>query len=417
MGWKQVFEGIKVVDFTWAAVGPLTMSQLALHGATVVKVETHRRPCISRMAAPFKDNITSINHAPVFATHNPNKYSISVDLNMPKGQEIAKKLAMWADIFGNSFTPGVMSKWGLDYESIKKIKPDIIYFSTSQQGQWGPHCKFAGFGFQASPLAGYSWLVGWPDREPSMIYGTYTDYIAPWYAVATLVAALLYRRKTGKGVCIDQSQFESADTLLAPAILDYTVNGRIANRVGNRHPYAAPHGAYRCQGQDRWVAIAVFSHEEWESFCKVIGEPEWTRDPKFSTLMGRKENEDELDRLVEKVTINYTPEEMMMMMQAKGVPAGVVQSCQDMFEDPQLKHRQAWPVLHHPVIGEHAYRAPACKLSKTPYQYTRPGPCLGEHNEHVFKKILGLSDDEIADLLVEGVITTDADLPEISSSV
>ena len=216
---------------------------------------------------------------------------------------------------------------------------------------------------------------------------------------------------------MDASQMEASVGFLAPSLLDYTVNGRILNPKGNEHPYAAPHGAFPCRGADRWVAIAVSSDAEWRALCNVIGNPEWTRDPKFATGLARKENEEELNRLVGEWTINFAAEEVVALMQSAGISAGVVNKPQDLFEDPQLKHRQHFQFMEHAAIGRHAYQASAYRLSETPFELRMPGPCIGQHNEYVFKEILGMSDDEIADLLAEGVITTDADLPETGQTI
>ena len=351
--------------------------------------------------------------------YNTNKYSISLDLNMPKGQEIAKKLVAWADIVTESFTPGTMAKFGLDYESCKKIKPDIIYYSTCQMGQKGPLAQFGGYGMFGATYAGIANLIGWPDRDPLPVFNNYTDFISPWYLTTTVIAALLRRRRTGKGMYLDQAQMEAGPLFLAPLILDYVANGRIAERMGNRDPYMCPHGVYPCYpgtwGVDRWVAIAVTNDEQWRAFCKVIGEPEWTKDPKFPTFAARKENEDELDGLIGEWTKNYTTQRVMEMMQQAGVPAGAVETGEDLFNDPQLKHREHFRFLEHKVIGRHAYNAPAYQLSKTPNYIWKAGPCIGEDNEYVYKEILGFSDDDIADLLIEGVITTEADAPSFPS--
>jgi benzylsuccinate CoA-transferase BbsF subunit len=409
---KQVFEGIKVADFSWAGVGPMVVRELAEHGATVVHVESHKVPGLERFMPPYKDFETGIDRSAFVLSWNTNKLGISLDLNNPKSQEVAKRLVNWADIVTDSMSPGTMAKWGLDYESVRKMKPDIIYYSATLAGQYGPYAKFQAYGPQGAAITGLYSVTGWPDREPVCLYGAYTDYIAPFFLVCALVAALDYRRRTGKGIYLDTSQWEAAINFLGPAVLDYAVNGRIAMRMGNRSPHAAPHGVYQCMGTERWVVIAVRTDEEWKAFCKVIGEPEWTMDSKFTTFLGRKENEDELDRLVGEWTIYYTPEDVMFQMQAAGVPAGVVQNSQDLFEDPQVKHRRHFQWLNHQVIGSVVHNAPAYWLSKTPSQLVKALPCLGGDNEHVYKEILGYSDDEIADMLVEGVITTEADLPD-----
>jgi len=407
----QVFEGVKVAEFAWVAVGPQVGRTLAEHGATVLHIESHRRPDLLRLSSPFKDFEPGIDRSGLFAMLNTNKCSISLDLSKPKGKDIARKVIEWADIVTESFGPGTMKRLGLNYEEVKKIRPDIIYISTCMQGQYGPHASFRAYGMQLGALSGFPALVGRPDGEP-MHPMAYTDWLAPWYLVTALIGAMLRRRKTGKGMYLDQAQYEAGVTFLAQGILDYTVNGRVMNRMANRDPYAAPHGAYPCQGEDRWCVITIFTDEEWEAFCQVLGNPEWTKDAKFATLLGRKRNEDELDRLVAEWTINYTAEEVTALMQATGIPASVVYTIEDVFNDPQLKHRQHFVYLDHPVIGRHAYHNEAIRFSKSPPDFWKAAPCLGEDNEQVYKEILGLTDAEIADLLAEGVITTDADLPE-----
>ncbi len=408
---KQVFEGLKVADFAWVGVGPQVGRELAEHGATVVRVESHRVPDSLRTFGPFKDGESGIDRGAFGAAYNTNKYSIAMDLTKPKGLELAKKLVAWADLVTESFTPGTMAKFGLDYESCKKIKPDIVYFSTCQMGQTGPLKQFGAYGMFGTTYAGYAHLLGLPDREPLPIFNNYSDFIAPWYLTSTVIAALIRRRKTGKGIYLDQSQVEAGVTFLGPTILDYNVNRRIALRMGNRDPYMAPHGIYPCLGEDRWVAITIADEAQWEAFCRVIGDPDWSKDPKFSTFLKRKQTEDELDSHIEEWTKHHPPEEIMTMMQDAGIPCGMVKTAEDLFNDPQLKHREHFRFLEHAVIGKHAYNAPAYRLSKTPNHIHKAGPCLGEDIEYVFKEILGLSDDDISDLFVAGVITTEADLP------
>jgi len=408
---KQIFEGIKVVDFTWAATGPQVSRELAEHGATVIRVESHRRPCPLRTFPPFKDGVPGIDRGTFFTKNNTNKYGISLDLAHPKAREVTQRLLKWADIVGESMTPDSMKRLGLDYGACRKVNPGIIYFSTCQQGQTGPHRNFGGVGHHVNALAGLSECTGWPDSEPTMVFTAYSDFIAPWYLLIALLGALLRRRKTGEGMYIEQSQFEAGLTFLGPHILDYGVNNRILTRQGNRDRYMCPHGVYPCQGQDRWVAIAVANEDEWQCFCQVMGNPGWCRHEKFAALRSRKQNEDELDRLIGEWTKDHSPEQVMSMLQGQGVPAGVVETAEDLFNDPQIKHRQQFRVLNHPVIGSYSCQAPSYMMSKTPCKIDRAAPCLGEHNGYVYKEILGFSDDEIADLLVEGVITTEADAP------
>jgi len=410
---STIFEGLKVADFSWVGVGPQVARELAWHGATVVRIECHRRPDTLRAMYPFKDGVAGIDRSAFGTAYNSNKLGISLDLNLPKGKEIGRRLALWADIVTDSMVPGTMKKWGLDYETLSKEKPELIYYSTCQQGQYGPYANFGGYGAFAAVMGGFSALTGLPDREPLPHFNNYTDFVSPWVLTLAVVGALRRRRKTGKGTYIDQAQIEAGISALGPAVLDYQVNGRIATRAGNRDSYRAPHGVYPCKGVDRWVAIAIATEEQWQSFCRAIGSPTWAGEERFNTLAGRKSNEDELDLHVSEWTASHTPEEVTELLQAVRVPAGTVQTGEDLFKDPQLAHRQHFHWLEHPVIGRHSYHAPAYRMSETPAYPTSAGPCLGQHNEYVYKEILGFSEDEMADLLVEGVITTEADAPGV----
>ncbi len=403
-GHRKLFADLKVADFSWAAVGPLTTKYLADHGATVVKAESITRPDATRVMEPFKDNIPGINRSGFFAIYNNNKYSLALNLGHPRAKEVIRLLISWADVTLESFVPGVKERLGLSYEEVRKIKPEIIMFSTSNQGQTGPRARMSGYGTQLLSLAGISHTTGWPDREPSTPYAAYTDYIAHRYAVASLVSALIYRRRTGQGQYIDLSQYEACIHFAAPLVLDYTVNGRIAERKGNHCDFGAPHGAFRCRGEERWCVIAVFTDEEWNALCGVMGNPGLAQDSKFSTLSARKKNEAELERIVENWTLGSTPEELMVLLQKAGVPAGVVENGQDLVErDLQLKSRGHFRKLQHPEMGECVYERLPFRLSNNPDEVTRPAPCLGQDTEKVCCEILGLPDEKFIELMSEGV--------------
>jgi len=399
----EVFKGLKIVEFAWQIVGPRCVRYFADHGATVVKVEGPERFDTARATAPYKDEIVGTDRSGWFSLYNVNKYGMTLDLNKVEGVALAKRLIRWADILVVSFTPGVMKRRGLDYDSVKELNPGLIYVSTCMLGQTGPYSHYAGYGYHAAAIAGFDNITGWPDRVPSGVFHAYTDNLAPQFLVTAIITALLQRRKTGKGQYIDQSQNESAVQFLAPAFLDYAVNGRVATRNGNREPYAVPHNAYRCAGEDRWCVIAVYTDEEWQAFCRVIGQPKLIEDKRFATLTHRKENEVELDQLVEKWTNKLPAETVMSRLQQAGVAAGVVETAEDMHYDPQFKHRNHFLTFDHPVMGPHAVDALPPKLSKTPARQYRPPPCLGEHNAHVCTDILGMSDEEFVALMAEGV--------------
>jgi benzylsuccinate CoA-transferase BbsF subunit len=400
---KKLLEGIKVIDFTWAMMGPITVKTLSDYGAEVIRLEGRTRPEAMRILGPFKDGISGLDRSGAFNQTNTGKLSVAINLAKPEGVEVAKKFVAWADIVVENMAGGAMKRMGLGYEELKKAKTDIIMLSACMMGQTGPYATSPGYGGPLTALSGFHHITGWPDREPAQL-GAYTDFVAPHFAIIAIMAALDYRRRTGKGQYLDLSQYECGIHFMAPLVLEYVVNKRIVNRMGNRLPQAAPHNAYRCRGEDRWCAIAVFTDEEWQSFCKVIGNPAWTNDSKFTTLLARKENEDELDRRVREWTIDYSAEEVMNMMQAAGVAAGVLETAEDLQEhDPQLKHRHLYWELDHPEVGKYVAPRHVFMVSKATYAMRR-APLLGEHNEYGLKEVLGISDEEIAKLVEEGVI-------------
>jgi benzylsuccinate CoA-transferase BbsF subunit len=391
---KKLLEGIRVVDFCWHLTGPLTTKHLSDLGAEVIIVESRRRPGWRR--GPPRSSSTD-----QFCT---TKLSVTINTRPPAGVELVKKLVAKADIVVENYAGGAIKRMGFGYDVLKQIKPDIIMLSTSMQGQTGPHASHPGSGHKLVALAGFTNLFGWPDRDPAWI-AAYTDFIAPRYNIVAIMAALEYRRRTGKGMYLDVSQYENGLQYMGPLILDWEVNRRTNYREGNKCSYAAPHNAYRCEGDDRWCAIAVFTDKEWQSFCKVIGKRALAKDPKFNTLLARKQNEEELDRLITEWTVSHTAEEVMNLMQAAGVAAGVVETGEDLMDkDPQLKARNFFRELEYPGVGKyHSQTGPHFLMSKYDYEM-KQSPLMGEHNEYVFKQLLGIPNDEYDKLVKEGVI-------------
>lgn len=401
---RQPLEGIKILEVTTGGVGPIISWNLAMWGAESIRIESAKRPCITRVSMPYKDKIPGLNRAYFFPILNWKKRSLGVNLDHPRGLEIVKKLVNWSDIIIASFSPRVIDKWGLNYDEVKKIRPDIIMLHTCMQGTTGPCADSVGFGPMLKALSGFVHLTGWPDRLGVGPLPPYTDFTAPFWGVAALMAALDYRRRTGKGLFIDLSQYESSLHFIGPLMMDYFANGREHSRCGNESPYAAPHGAYRCKGEDRWCAIAVFTDQEWQALCNTLGNPEWTKEPRFATMLGRKDNEAELNRLVEEWTVNFTSEEVMKMLQSAGVAASVVEDSTDLWErDPQLKERGFFVSIDHPEMGHFSHFKLPPVFSKTPLE-TGPAPCLGQDNEYVCNKILGLSDEEFSEMVANGVL-------------
>jgi benzylsuccinate CoA-transferase BbsF subunit len=399
-----VFSGLTILAFCWAVVGPLTMKFFADYGATVIRVETRNRPCTMRSSAPYKDNVPDYNRGGYFTYYNANILSLSLNMATPEARQIARRLAVECDVFMENFTPGVIEKWGLGYEELRKIRPDIIMLRQSGYGSWGPYNNLPAFGMVLVPIAGLPNFIGWPGKEPLPVgVSAYTDCISPRFATAALIAALDYRNKTGKGQLLDLSQFETALYFILPALLDYNANGREPSRIGNSCPYAVPHGVYPCQGDDRWCTIAVLNDRQWADLCRVIGRTDCVADPRFDSLLNRKQHEDEINEMVSSWTINLTPEEVMDKMQSAGVPAGVVKTAADIYEDPQLRQRHLFWPMEHPDMGLFTHLGQNFVLSETPAQARMPSPQIGEHTEYVCTNILGMTDEEFVELAGAGV--------------
>jgi benzylsuccinate CoA-transferase BbsF subunit len=403
---NQVLEGVKVLDFGQAIAGPMSARHLGNHGAQVVHIETITRPDMTRTIREVGSSTpTNPDFRPTNGHYNTSKYSIMLDLKHPQAGGVIEKLIRWADVVNENFSPGTMKRLGLSYEDICVIKQDIIMVSCSIHGQTGPYAGFGGVDGIASAASGRTYLAGWPDRAPVTPSAVpYGDMVHPLIIALAIVSALDYRRRTGKGQYIDASMIEVCTHSITPALLDWQANAHLQSRNGNRIPNAAPHGVFPCRGEDRWCAIAVFTDEEWASFCRVIGNPSWTKEHRFSTLKARKENEDDLEQLVAEWTKAYTAEEVMHLMQEAGVAAGVVQNSRDLIEqDPQLKEREFLIPLKHPVMGVFGHPTPPYKLLKTGADI-RTAPCLGEHTHYICTELLGISDEEFVQLIRDEVL-------------
>ncbi len=387
-------QGMRVVDITLYVTGPLTTQALSDCGAEVIKVETRSRLGARGMQGSVSGGLQQ----------STGKLSVTLNFTTPKGLDLLYRLVAHSDIVVENHAGGVLRRRGIGYEDLARVKPDIIMLSSCMQGQTGPYAEHAASGHKLTALSGFNEIAGWPDREPGWI-GAYTDFIAPRFNVIAILAALDHRNRTGQGRYLDVSQNEAGMQFMAPSILDYTANGRVATRVGNRCSHAAPHNAYRCLGEDRWCAIAVFDDQEWFSLCEAVGNPSLAVDPRFSTLLDRKENESTLDAIIESWTSTRSAEEVMAIFQQSGVPAGIVETAQDQLDfDPQLKHRGFFRELDFPNIGKyHTSLGANFLLSSHEFMPTR-GPMLGEHNEYVFKELLGLSDSEYIEMVAEKVI-------------
>ena len=375
------FEGLKVADFSWVGVGPMIGKALADHGATVVRIESPDRLDLLRTVPPFKDGVPGPDRAQFMANFNTSKLGMTIDLKNAEGRRLARRMADWADVVLESYSPGTMARFGLDWATLSAGRDDLVMLSTSMRGQTGRERKYSGFGGQGSAIGGLYALVGWPDRPPSGPWGAYTDFITPRFGVATLAAALLHRRRTGLGQHIDLSQIECGIRFLEPLILDYAATGRVATRLGQGSPTLDPHGVFACKGDNRYVAVGVETSAERNALANLLGGDELA------------------DWCAERNAF-----EAAEMLRRGGVPAYVVLRPSDLYDDRQLAHRGFFVTLEHPVMGPTPYDGPATVYSRTPQRLRSAAPCLGEHSERVLTELLELSHGEASRLRGAGAL-------------
>jgi benzylsuccinate CoA-transferase BbsF subunit len=396
--------GVRIIDFSWAYAGPYAAELLALMGAEVIKIESRKRPCITRRQPhPITGQPYDIDDCPYFKDLNMNKLGVALNLSQPKAIELAKRLVERSDVVVESFTPGVMSRLGLGYEVLRSVNPSIIMLSSSANGTTGPEARYAGYAPMFNATSGLGELTGYPDGPPTVMRITIDNVVAHLNAFAIL-AALIYRQETGEGQYIDAASQEVIACLIGDSIMDYTMNGRVQSRDGNRDEIMAPHNCYRCLGEDKWINIAVSTEEEWQILCQVMGNPDWSKEARFSDAYNRWQNQEELDKLLESWTINYSNYDLMHTLQKAGVAAVPSFTSEDLFADPHLAEREFSQVFERPRTGNYVIIAPPWKLSATPARIVQDAPSLGEHNEYVFGKLLGISREEINKLQEEGVL-------------
>lgn len=401
---RRPLQGVRIADFTWAWAGPYGTMLLAFMGAEVVKIESSKRPDHSRMRSlAAGPSFGGPNHAPIFNDLNLNKMSITLDLSQPQAVELAKRVVSISDVVAENFRPGVMDKLGLGYEVLRQVKPDIIMLSSSAVGGIGPQRHYVGYAPTFAALGGLAYLTGFPDGLPIPQMGS-TDLRSATTTAFAILVALYHRAITGKGQYIDLSSTETVAVLIGEALLEYTMNGRLPTRDGNRDPIMAPHNVYPCREKNSWVSIAVATEEEWQSLCHVMGDPSWAADERFSDTYRRWRNQEELDRLIGEWTINYSPTEVMAKLQEAGVAAVPSFGGKDLFQDPHLKERGFAKKVEHPAIGKRLVINVPWKFSATPAEVSGYGPLLGEHNDYIFGELLGMPNAEIVKLKEQGVI-------------
>ena len=394
--------GVRVLDFTWVHAGPSGTRVLADQGAEVIKVE-------SGLALPVVGGPTARTARGVGARENWNADKRSIALNMKnhRAVEIAKRLAAVSDVVTENFSGRVMVGWGMDYDSLRRVNPNIIMLSMSGFGRTGPWKQRVSYGQTLQAGSGFTDLTGFPWTDPSGPASAYSDAVAGMAGAQAVLLALIHRTRTGEGQLIDLSQFEALSSLLESLVLDLSVNGsnREVLRAGNRQIYGsnAPHGVYRCKGQDRWVAIAVDTDDQWRAVVAAMESPDWTAEERFGSADRRLRHSDDLDTLMEAWTEQNTAEALMHRLQGVGVAAGVVQMGADLSVDPHLRERGFFRRVPNAEGVSRTIEGAPYKLSRTPGGPVRGAPEFGGDQTYVLRDLLGMSDDELGDCAIEGV--------------
>jgi crotonobetainyl-CoA:carnitine CoA-transferase CaiB-like acyl-CoA transferase len=392
---SAILQGLRVVDFTRIVAGPYTTRLLADFGAEVIKVQS------AKMATGIESNTT-----PYFCAWNRNKRSITLDLDYHEARKIILNLVKISDIVVENFSPRVMSNWDLDYAALKNSNESIIMLSMSATGQSGPWKDFVAFGPTVQSLGGLNYLTSYSPHAPMGLGYAHADIVSGLYGAFSILAALEHRDRCGRGQHIDLSEYEAVCTTIGPALIDAYVNhNQIVPRVNDADQIpAAPYGCYKCSGADRWCVIAVFTDDQWQSFRRVLGNPAWSSDDKFSSLAARTKHKKILDKHIGKWTSGQTAENVADCLQSAGIAAGVVQNAEDVANDPQLAAAEYFTSLSHPVLGE-------IKTDTYPINFKNGGkvswkasPLLGEANQYVFEELLGMKKSTIQSFIDKGII-------------
>jgi crotonobetainyl-CoA:carnitine CoA-transferase CaiB-like acyl-CoA transferase len=390
-----ILNGIRIIDFTRVLAGPYATRILADFGAEVIKVQ-------SKKTATGAET----NTGRYFSFWNRNKRSITLDMTHPEAIELALRMVAISDVAVENFTPRVMSNWGLHYEKLKEVKPELIMLSMSGMGQTGPWKDHVAFGPTVQSLGGMTYLTSYDKNAPVGPGYVYADPVAGLYGALAVLSALDYRDRTGHGRYIDLSEYEAVCTLIGPALLDTFTNEKEVLPKGNQSDYieAAPYGCYPCLGTDRWCVIAVYDEVEWKGLCQVLGQPAWSKEEKFSSLSKRKKHAGELDEFIREWTSERNAEEIEALLQKADIPVGIVQNAEDLVNDPQLLERNFFVHLKHPTLGDTISDRSPIRFGTNNHKNWKASPLMGEHNEYVFMNLLGLSESEFRAYVDKGII-------------
>ena len=424
MNTGSLIDNVRVIEVGAGWVGPWAALMLADLGAEVIKVESIRVPDFNRTT---ESSLPAKSGNSIFYANFPNgslgekqwnrnsylnascfgKCDVTLDLLHPVGNKLFMKLVEKSDVFVSNLAVGVDEKLGITYEALAKVNPQIIYATSAGYGRTGPYADRVAMGNTIDAASGIAALRDYGDGDStSLTPDVHCDIIAALSIAFSVVAALYRKQKTGKGMYIDAAMVEPSMLHIGEAIMDYTMNQRIQRSTGNRDASMSPQGCYPCQGEDEWVTLSIASDEEWQRFVKVTGNPQLANDERFSTILGRLNNQDELDKSIASWTGSYTKFEVMDMLQQASIAAGAVCNNKDVYDNEHLKQRNHWDVVDEPDAGRHTYPGKPWKLLNTKEPKREPAPLFGEHNNYVLKDILGLSAEDVAKLEKEGYIGT-----------
>ena len=395
---RPALDGIRVIDLTWVYAGPFATRWLAYEGAQVMRIESTTRPDQVRGAGQPFDRQGGPEDSLQWHNVNADKQSLQLNLAVAEARQVVLDLARRSDVLVESFAPGVLRRMGLGPDELHAVNDQLIYVSTALFGQTGPLSKVPGFGNMGAAAGGFYALTGWPDRLPAGPYLAYTDATSPRFTVAAIVAALDWRRRSGRGTTIDFSQIEGGVHFLSPALLAYELNGENLTRLGNADPHFVPHGIYPARGEDRWVALACRHDEDWRQLCSWWGRTDLAE---LDTAQ-RRSRAAELDELLAAWTAAWEPEQFQLEGQARRLPVHQVQNRPEMIADPQLQHRGHYTRVPHSVYGWSWAERFGVRSSRTGRAPRRAGPCWGEHNDEILRGVLGYDDDQIVTLAVAG---------------
>jgi benzylsuccinate CoA-transferase BbsF subunit len=393
-------KGIRIADFGWIFAVPHTTSWLGALGADVIRIESPKRPDLVRFLGAT-DGKLGINRSGLFHSINFSKRSIGLDLTTKAGAGVARRLVSISDIVVENFGTGVMAKFGLDYENLRAVKPDLVMMSATPLGQTGPRAGAIGYGPNSLAFSGISHLTGYPDGEPSGIGGTWPDFVVGVVMVMGVLAALHHRDRTGEGQYIDLSIAEMVTGMLPEAMMDFFLNGHEQNPIGNRDADLAPHGAFPVAGDDQWVAIVTVSDAEFAALCEVLNAPAMAADARFQTMAARLQNVDALERELGELTRKCDRDELVAKLRARGIAAGPMYNTAEIMADPAMVESGMNIELDHKEVGKRIIPVlPVTFSGVTPNYYG--GPIIGEHTDEVLTEVLGYSAEEIARLREEG---------------